>query len=141
MGVARPSAHGQAMISTATAAVNAWVTPWPAIKWPTSARTATTMTTGTKTWEILSTSRCTGAWEDWASLTSCAICASVVFSPTRVASTTRRPDVFNVAPVTTAPSVTSTGTDSPVNNDASIAELPLITRPSVATFSPGRTTK
>ena len=45
-----------------------------------------------------------------------------------------------VAPVTLLSGPTSTGTDSPVTRDASTAELPSITRPSVAIFSPGRTT-
>ena len=61
--------------------------------------------------------------------------------PTAVASTTRRPDVLTVAPTTSSPDATSTGRDSPVTRDASMAELPSTTRPSVATFSPGRTTK
>ena len=139
VGVASPSAHGQAMISTATAAVNAWATPWPTMRCPASVTSATSTTTGTKTCEILSTSRSTGALPACASRTSLPICASVVSAPTRVASTTRRPEVFSVAPVTAEPSVTSTGTDSPVSMDSSTAECPETTRPSVAIFSPGRT--
>ncbi|BAS15281.1 hypothetical protein AHiyo8_35840 [Arthrobacter sp. Hiyo8] len=46
-----------------------------------------------------------------------------------------------VAPVTWLPGPTSTGTDSPVTKEASTADEPLVTRPSVAIFSPGRTTK
>ena len=140
VGVARPSAHGHAMMSTATAAVNAWAVPWPTRRWPTRVSSATTTTTGTNTCEMRSTSRSTGALPAWASRTSLPICASVVSEPMRVASTTRRPDVFRVAPVTGDPSSTSTGTDSPVSMDSSTAECPAITRPSVATFSPGRTT-
>ena len=45
------------------------------------------------------------------------------------------------APVTVDPSWTSTGTDSPVSMDSSTAENPSTTLPSVAIFSPGRTTK
>ena len=62
VGVARPSAHGQAMISTATAAVNAAVgaarrraasrPAWPA---------TSTITTGTNTADTRSASRCTCA--------------------------------------------------------------------------------
>ena len=67
--------------------------------------------------------------------------ARAVSAPTPVASTTRRPPAFTVAPTTGSPSVTSTGTGSPVSSDVSTAELPSTTTPSVATFSPGRTTK
>jgi hypothetical protein len=48
--------------------------------------------------------------------------------------------VLTVAPVTASPTPTSTGTDSPVSNEASTADDPATTTPSVATFSPGRTT-
>ena len=43
--------------------------------------------------------------------------------------------------MTVSPGPTSTGTGSPVSSEASIAEEPSSTTPSVATFSPGRTTK
>jgi hypothetical protein len=46
-----------------------------------------------------------------------------------------------LAPATVAPGATSTGTGSPVSIDWSTAEAPSTTTPSVATFSPGRTTK
>ena len=45
-----------------------------------------------------------------------------------------------VAPVTWLSGPTSTGTDSPVTREASTAEVPSMTTPSVAIFSPGRTT-
>ncbi len=140
VGVASPSAHGQAMISTATAAVNAAFAPWPARSHATSVPNAMTITTGTKTVETRSASRCTGAREPCASSTSRAICASAVSPPTLVASITRRPDVFTVAPNTVSPVLTSTGTGSPVSIDMSTADEPSTTRPSVAIFSPGRTT-
>ena len=76
----------------------------------------------------------------WASATSLAICASWVSEPTRVARTTSRPPVFTVAPATVSPVPTSTGTDSPVSMLASTAEAPSSMTPSVAIFSPGRTT-
>jgi hypothetical protein len=69
------------------------------------------------------------------------ICASAVSAPTRVARTTSRPLVLMVAPVTRSPGATSTGTGSPVSSDASTADVPCSTMPSVAIFSPGRTTK
>ncbi len=65
--------------------------------------------------------------------------ASWVSAPIRVASTTRRPPAFSVAPVTASPVPTSTGTDSPVSMEASTADDPSTTTPSVAIFSPGRT--
>ena len=61
-------------------------------------------------------------------------------APTRVARTTSRPYVLMVAPATSVPGPTSTGTGSPVSIDASTAERPSSTTPSVAIFSPGRTT-
>ncbi len=141
VGVARPSAHGQAMISTATAAVNAAaVSPVTASHAPKVA-TAISSTTGTKIPEIRSASRCTSALPFCASSTSRAIRASWVSAPTRLAATTSRPPAFTVAPVTVSPGATSTGTDSPVSIDASTAETPSTTVPSVAIFSPGRTTK
>ena len=57
-----------------------------------------------------------------------------------MACTTRRPPTLTVAPVTGSPTPTSTGTLSPVSNDASNADVPTTTTPSVAIFSPGRTT-
>ena len=141
VGVARPRAHGQAMISTDTAAVKAVAagSPWPSQK-PRVA-TARAITTGTNTADTRSARRCTGALPIWADSTSRPIWASWVSAPTRVASTTRRPPAFTVAPVTASPGPTSTGTGSPVSNEASMAEVPSATTPSVAIFSPGRATK
>ena len=48
--------------------------------------------------------------------------------------------MLTVAPVTASPAVTSAGTGSPVSMEVSTAELPDSTTPSVAIFSPGRTT-
>ncbi len=140
-GVARPSAHGQAMISTATAAVNANVALSPVPSQKPSVATAIAITIGTKTPETRSASRCTGALPDCAAVTSRAIWASAVSAPTFVARTTSRPPALTVAPATSSPGSTSTGTGSPVSIDMSTAERPSSTTPSVATFSPGRTTK
>ena len=57
VGVARPIAHGQAMISTATAAVNAWAAGRPAASQPASVATAIASTAGTKTAETRSARR------------------------------------------------------------------------------------
>ena len=139
VGVARPSAHGHAMISTATAAVNAAWAPAPVASHTTSVPSASTSTTGTNTAEIRSARRCTGALPVCACATSRPICASRVSAPTRVARTTSAPEEFTVAPVTSSPGPTSTGTGSPVSSDVSSADVPDTTTPSVATFSPGRT--
>ena len=139
VGVARPSAHGQAMISTATAALNANVALSPAPIQKPSVATASTITTGTNTPATRSASRWTGALPVCASVTSRAICASAVSAPTLVARTTSRPPALTVAPATSEPGPTSTGTGSPVSSDWSTADRPSSTTPSVATFSPGRT--
>ena len=128
------------MMRTATDAVKAAVHPAPMPTQNPSVATASTMTTGTKIPDTRSASRCTCALPFWASSTRRAICASWVSAPTRVARTTSRPPALTVAPTTRLPGSTSTGTDSPVTIEASTAEVPSSTSPSVATFSPGRTT-
>ena len=140
VGVASPNAQGQAMMSTATAAVNAAAAEEPKASQPARVSSETTMTTGTKIAETRSASRCTGAFPDWASSTRRAICASAVSAPTLVARTTSRPYVLTTDPARMDPTPTSTGTDSPVSSDWSTAESPSTTTPSVAIFSPGRTT-
>ena len=117
VGVASPSAHGQAMISTATAAVNANVTSSPAPIQKPSVANAMPNTTGTKTPETRSASRWTGALPDCASVTRRAIWASAVSAPTFVARTTSRPPALTLAPATSSPGCFSTGTDSPVSSD------------------------
>ena len=140
VGVASPRAHGQAMISTATAAVKANVRSSPTPIQKPSVATERAITIGTKTPEMRSARRCTGALPDCASVTSRPIWASAVSAPTLVARTIRRPPAFTVAPATSSPGRFSTGTDSPVSSDWSTALEPSSTMPSVATFSPGRTT-
>ena len=141
VGVASPRAHGQAMISTATAAVTATDAGSPAPSQNPRVAAAIVMTTGTNTAAIRSARRWIGALPACASWTSRAIWASLVSAPTRVARTTSRPPALMVPPVTASPGPTSTGTGSPVSSEASIADVPCSTTPSVATFSPGRTTK
>ena len=102
--------------------------------------TATAMTTGTNTADIRSASRCTGAFPAWAWATSRASWASWVSAPTRVARTTSRPSALTHPPATESPGPTSAGTGSPVSIEVSTAELPAVTMPSAAIFSPGRTT-
>ena len=83
VGVASPSAHGQAMISTATAAVKANVAVSPVPSQKPSVAAASAITIGTNTPETRSASRWTGALPVWASSTSRAIWASAVSAPTR----------------------------------------------------------
>jgi len=129
------------MINTATAAVKAAVTGLPVSNQTASVATARPMTTGTKIADTRSAKRWTCALPFWASSTRRAICASCVSAPIRVARTNSRPPTLTVAPMTSSPGRTSSGTDSPVSSEASTAELPSTTTPSVATFSPGRTMK
>ena len=99
------------------------------------------MTIGTNTAEMRSASRCTGALP---------VCASVdepgdlgqrgVGADPRGAHDEAPAGVDRGAGDGVA-GATSTGTDSPVSSDGSTAEVPSSTTPSVATFSPGRTTK
>ena len=115
------------------------VARWPASRAGSAADS--TMTTGTKTAETRSASRCAGALPVCASSTSSrhaarAGCRRRPGSPARRS----RPPALIVAPTTASPGSTSTGTGSPVSSEASIAEVPSTTMPSVATFSPGRTT-
>lgn len=140
VGVARPSAHGQAMTSTATAAVNAADGPDPRRSHATRVSSASASTTGTNTPETRSARRCTAALPFCASATRRAVRASWVSAPTRVARTTSREPTATVAPTTSSPGRTSTGTDSPVTELASTAPMPSTTVPSVAIRSPGRTT-
>ena len=107
-GVASPSAHGQAMTSTATAAVkaarsSASLTAGPAASsQPANVMTAMTRTTGTNTALMRSARRAMGALPVCAWETSRPIWARVVSEPTRVARTRSRPEVLMVAPVTVA---------------------------------------
>ena len=91
VGVASPSAQGQAMMRTATAALKAADAEAPKASQPARVARETPITTGTKMPDTRSTSRWTGALPDWAASTSRAIWASAVSAPTFVARTTRRP--------------------------------------------------
>ena len=133
VGVASPSAHGQAMTKTATAALIPSEAGPPKTSQLASVTAAATSTIGTKTAEIRSARCCTGAVEFCASSTRRIMRARVVSVPTRVASITRDPCPFNVAPLTTSPTSTSTGTGSPVSIDSSTVDIPSTTRPSTGT--------
>ena len=141
VGVARPRAHGHAITRTETAATNAWFSSPDTSHQIAKVSTAIPMTTGTNTAEIRSARRATGALVACARATVRLMEASTVSAPTWVARASRRPVVFTVAPVSSSPGPTSTGTDSPVSMEASTADSPSTTRASVAIFSPGRTVK
>ncbi len=116
VGVARPSAHGQAMIRTATAAVNASPAPAPASSQNASVAAERASTIGTKIAEMRSARRWMGALPACASLTRRPICASAVSPPIFVARTTMRPPALIAAPTTASPGRFSTGVDSPVSS-------------------------
>ena len=141
IGVARPSAQGQAMISTATAFTTAYVHDGSGPNTPqtTKVTIATASTASTNQKLTLSASRCIGARERCACATSCTICASTVSEPTLSARMISAPVPFRVAPITLAPGVFSIGIGSPVSIDSSTLERPSSTSPSTGTFSPGRT--
>ena len=86
-GVARPSAHGQAMSSTDTAATSACMMrgSGPNANHNAHDQTAMSTTAGTNIELMRSARRCTGAFELCAVFTSETICASTVSLPTLVA--------------------------------------------------------
>ena len=129
------------MISTATAAAKAR-TPWPcsaARNQTTNVTTAIISTVGTKMALIRSASPWIGAREPCASRIICTIRESTLSAPRVVALNRNAPVRFTVPPMTRAPTIFSTGSDSPVSIDSSTAEAPLTTSPSTGIRSPGRT--
>ena len=139
VGVASPSAHGQAMTSTATAWTSACSSVPSASQTP-NVTSATPITAGTNTADTLSASCCTGAFEPWASATRRTIPASIVSRPTPVARQRSRPSPLTVAANTFAPARFATGMLSPVSIDSFTLDSPSSTSPSTGTLSPGRTT-
>ncbi len=87
VGTARPMAHGQAMISTATAAAKARTAgaASAATNQITNVAMASEITTGTKTPLMRSASFWMGAREPWASRIRRTICASTLSAPRVVA--------------------------------------------------------
>ena len=141
VGVARPSAHGQATTSTATPVVRERArSPLETMYHTTDVNAATPITIGTKMPATVSASFCTGALVACASSTRWTICARAVSVPTRVALTRRFPCWLIVAPKTSSPAPLSTGSDSPVSMLSSSDDVPSTIVPSVGIFSPGRTT-
>ena len=141
IGVASPSAHGQAMIRTATALTRACASrgSGPKTAQAMNVMTATRTTAGTKYAETTSARRWIGARVRRASLTMRTIWASTVSAPTRSARMTRPPVPLTVPPITRSPGPFSTGIGSPLIIDSSTALEPSTTTPSTGIFSPGRT--
>ena len=141
IGVARPSAQGQAIINTVVAdtMANATAGSGPKLSQVKALTTAIIITTGTKYAEMTSAKRPIGGLEFCARLTILMICASAVSLPTRVALNRIEPDLLMVPAATVSPVAFSTGIGSPVSMDSSIAVCPSTTSPSTGIFSPGRT--
>ncbi len=141
VGVARPMAHGQAMMTTPMNAVSARVNrgSGPRTNQTTKVTAAVSSTAGTKISLTRSAMRWIGALDPWARWTSSTIRASAVSRPTRVARMTNEPVVLSVAPITSSPVCLVDGIGSPVSIDSSTAEMPSTTMPSTGTLSPGRT--
>ena len=141
VGVARPIAQGQAMISTATALTRPKVRAGagPDSSQTTKVDSAASITAGTNHIVTLSTIAWIGSLEPCASSTRRMICASTVCPPTAVARRVKAPFWFTVPPTTGRPADFSTGTGSPVIIDSSTQLRPSTTSPSTGTRSPGRT--
>ena len=142
IGVARPSAQGQAMMSTATALIRPEAQPGSrADSAPgQNVTTATPITAGTNQAATRSARRWIGARLRWAWATIWTICASTVSRADRSrAHDERAARVHRPADHACRPARFATGIGSPVSIDSSTALLPSMTTPSTGTFSPGRT--
>ncbi|MDT4833562.1 hypothetical protein FQZ97_671760 [compost metagenome] len=114
--MASPMAHGQAMMSTATALTSAKVSAGsgPKTSQTPKVSAAAAITAGTNHMVTLSTSAWIGSLEPCASSTRRMICASTVFAPTLVTRKLKAPVLLMVPPTTSAPTAFDTGTGSPV---------------------------
>ncbi|MPM75465.1 hypothetical protein SDC9_122458 [bioreactor metagenome] len=139
VGVARPRAQGQAMISTDSAALNEVRGPAPDSSQAARVTSAMPITVGTNTATTLSTRVWTRALRACAWSAVAAIWASWVWAPTCRASMINAPVLLMVPPGTRSPSAACSGIGSPVIIEVSTAECPTQTVPSVAIRSPGRT--
>ena len=142
VGVARPSAQGQATTSTAIMRVSEKINDSPLTPYHTAKVTSPIVTTaGTKKEDTRSANRCMGALVLCADSTNAIIWASMVSLPTFVARALKYPFWLMVAPMTCESTDFSTGMGSPEIIDSSTVEYPSVTIPSTGTFSPGFTTK
>jgi hypothetical protein len=140
VGVARPSAHGQAITSTDTACTSAASQSPAARPQPSRVTAASASTAGTNTSATRSTVFWIAGLRACASSTMRTMRASRVSVPTAVTRSTTRPSPLMAPPVTASPGSRATGRLSPVSSDSSKWLRPSISVPSVGTRSPGRTT-
>ena len=119
VGVARPMAQGQAMMSTEMAETSANVRAGsgPSSNQATNVMAARTMTSGTNHSVTRSAMRWMGALEPCASRTMRTIWPRTLSRPTCVARTRNVPLPLMVAPMTASPTVRVTGSGSPVSID------------------------
>ena len=147
VGVASPSAQGQAMIMTEMNIMSAKtndevgrsVMDSPQNHHTKKDRVAIPITAGTKIPATLSASRWTGAFEPCASSTIRMICESMESFPSRVARILKNPVLLTEPPTTAEPGFLSTGRLSPVIMDSSMEVVPSRIVPSTGIFSPDRT--
>ena len=141
VGVASPSAQGQAMMSTVTKANRPCVKPsdGASVHHKANERRAMPMMAGTNMAAMRSTNRCTGALLPCASCTMRMMWASTVSAPTFSARKRNEPRWLMVPANTCDPSRLATGTGSPLSMLSSMYELPETMVPSTAIRSPGRT--
>ena len=138
IGVANPSAQGQAMSSTATAERSPIPHPPPRRIQSRSVKTATPRMTGTKTDATRSANCCTGARLRWAWATVAMIPESSVPAPEESTFIRKLPCRLRVPSETREPASFSTGSGSPVSIDSSTELHPSEIVPSAGIFPPGR---
>jgi hypothetical protein len=121
VGVARPIAHGHAIIRTATALINAKLSAGsgPKISQTMNVVPAMRITAGTNQPVTRSTSAWIGSFAPCAASTMRMIWESTVSLPTLVARKENAPVLFMVPPITSAPTLFDVGTGSPVTIDSS----------------------
>ena len=140
VGVARPSAHGQAITSTLTKIVSAKAKSCVERYQSSTATKAIAITVGTKYREILSAIRAIGAFLPCASSTIRMIFASVVSSSTALHSITILASSAIVPWINASPCCLETGILSPVSMLSSTLACPSFKIPSTGICSPGFTT-
>ena len=140
VGVAKPSAHGQAITSTEIAFKIASCQSPPSTPQAIKVIEAMPITTGTNTALTLSTKRWIGAFLAWADSTKRTMRANTDSVPMVVVTTCSKPSPFTAPPVTLSPIFLLTGKFSPVIKDSSTWLSPCWTRPSTGMRSPGRIT-
>ena len=135
-GVAKPSAHGQAITNTATAFISAGIQSPFSSQVRIKVSTAMATTVGTNTAAAWSATRAIGALLPCASESAAIMSPSRVWLPSCSARYTMLPSVINAPANTLLCSVLASGWDSPVRWLSSAQPLPRTTTPSAAMRSP-----